>query len=64
MTARLDKLRNALAASLKSDGTPAPGYGERCKALAAEIYRLEILDTARGFDIKDPADDMPSLPNA
>lgn len=56
MTTRLEKLRIALAASLKPDGTPALGYGERCKALAAEIYRLEILDTARGFDIKDPAE--------
>lgn len=55
MTTRLDKLRNALAASLKSDGTPAPGYGERCKALAAEIARLENLETARGDDTKDPA---------
>ncbi len=41
-TARLERLRAKLAASLKyKDGPPLPAYKERVEAIRAEIARLE-----------------------
>lgn len=53
---RLTQLKDRLAASLKPDGKPMPGYGLRAAMLEAEIARLETGGTARGAATKDPAE--------
>lgn len=45
--ARIDQVREKLAASLDENGKPLKGYGLRVTALRRELSRLELQGTAR-----------------